>query len=271
MKEKKAAETQNVATEQEQEMYASFCTRIVADGFVPAEVLRNDFGDETYTKCIAVLFRTWRLLRECRRKWTDGEDTLGYEWADARFSQAQMKKAPPALAFLIERFTNKGRNKYEGYVRMRVQCRYTNKAFGAMPRKEASGDELNSFDRNGSPETVVFPAYCLRAMASKALPMIGKEAAIARRIGFAQVVIKDAKLNVEVRPIIDEDGRTGLGLKRSESLPAGTEFVIDAQVPTSALNPQQYMEMLVTAGQFVRLSPARSSGFGDFEVVGVLD
>src|ERR1035437_360790 len=78
--------------EGDKELYARFCTRIVAEGFMPADVLRKEFGDEGYTRCIAVLFRTWRMLREVRRKWTDGNDQLGYEWADRRFSQAEMKK-----------------------------------------------------------------------------------------------------------------------------------------------------------------------------------
>ena len=59
---------------EDKELYAGFCTRVIADGFVPAEILRNAFGDEAYTRCIAVLFRTWRMFREVRRKWTDGND-----------------------------------------------------------------------------------------------------------------------------------------------------------------------------------------------------
>ena len=252
-------------SEPDKDLFVSFCTKIVAGGFVPAEDLRKEYGPEAFTKCIAMLFRTHRMLREVRRKWTNDEDCLGYEWADRRFSQAETKKMPPELQAVLELFQKKN-NKYADYAAMTVRCRYTNKCFGAMPIKEESGDELNRFDR-GLGEEIIIPGYCIRAMIGKALPMLGKEQSIARRIGWSAVRIPNPIIKIESRPIIDEDGRTGLGIKRSEYLPIGTEFVIDAMVPESVLKADEFIRLIRLAGKFVHLSPARSSGFGDFEVI----
>jgi len=259
-------ETHNIS-EVDKSLFVSFCTKIVATGFVPAEDLRKEYGPEDYTRCIAMIFRTHRMLREVRRKWTNNEDVLGYEWADRRFSQAEMKKLPPELLAVVELF-KKSSVKYTDYANIRVRCRWTNKVFGAMPLKEESGDELNRFDRDMG-DGVLIPGYCLRAMASKAMPMVGKEQSVARRIGWSAVRIQSPNIKIDTRPIIDQDGYTGLGLKRSEYLPIGTEFVIEAMIPTSIMRPDEYLHFLKVAGQFVHLSPARSSGFGDFEVVGV--
>ena len=170
--------------------------------------------------------------------------------------------------------------RYCGYERVTAHCRFIAPALGAMPFTEQSGDKLNRFDRaNGTGSDIVFPRYCLRAMAAKALPMMGKEAALARRIGFTRVTIpvetvdehkRPLLIEISSRPIIGEDGRTGLGIQRSEMLPAGTDFTIEALIPTSALRQDEYASLLTLAGQFVGLSPARSSGFGDFEVLEVL-
>ncbi len=254
----------------DKDLYLSFATRIVANGFASAEELRDEYGAEAFTKCVASLFRTHRALREVRRPWKDEKDALGYEWADQRYSQAQIKKLPPEVAIVVEKF-KKGNAKYTDFERIKVRCRWTNKVLGAIPHTEASGDKLNSFDRaNGKGSDVLIPAYCLRAMAAKALPAMLKEAALARRIMFKTIHVPASAISedTEVRPVLDPDGRTGLGMNRSECLPSGTEFDIEALVPTSALAPDEYLRMLNLAGEFVHLSPARSSGFGDFEVVG---
>ena len=251
----------------DRELYLSVCTKVVAGGFVPATDLRTEYGDAEFTKCIAMLFRTFRVLREVRRPWKNDKEALGYEWADRRFSKAEQKKLPAALNAVLETFKQPAK-RYTDFEEIAVRCRWTNRVLGAMPVKR-DGDDLNVFDR-GADGSILIPAYCLRAMAAKGLPMIGKEAACARRIGWAAVRIADTKLlEIITRPIIDQDGQTGLGLKRSESLPADTEFLISAMVPTSVLREDEFLRLLKVCGQFVHLSPARSSGFGDFEVVEV--
>src|SRR5262245_16589339 len=160
----------------DREVLVNFATKIVAGGFVPAEELEREFGPQDYTKTIAILFRTWRMLREVRRRWKEGaEPVLGYEWADRRFSKSEVAKMPPALQVVLELFKKTG-NKYGDYEMLTVRCRWTNKAFGAMPFKEESGDELNRFDRDIG-GGILIPAYCVRAMATAALPMLGKEQA----------------------------------------------------------------------------------------------
>lgn len=254
-------------SQEDKELYLSFTTKIVASGFVPAEELKAEYGPDGFTKCIATLFRTHRMLREVRRPWKDQRDALGYEWADRRFSQSEVKKLSPGLQVVVEQF-KKASNKYTDFERIAVRCRWTNKVFGAMPR-EQNGDKINVFDRaNGKGSDLLIPAYCVRAMVKTALPLVSKEAALGGRIKFKTVRVPASALGeVEVRPIIDPDGHTGLGLQQSETIEPGTEFVIDAMVPTSVMQPDEFVRMLRVAGEYVHLSPARSSGFGDFEVV----
>lgn len=255
----------------DKDLYLSFVTKIVSSGFVSAEELRAEFGGEAFTKCIAILFRTHRVLREVRRKASDsGESVLGYEWADRRFSPAAIKKLPPELQIVVETF-RKSNDKYGDYEHIVIKCRWTNKVLGAMPREEKSGDQIHVFDRaNGAGSDVLIPRYCLRAMAARTLPAMGKEIAVARRILFKAVRVSGVAIEQEVeeRPIVKDDGHTGLGIKRSERIPAGTEFVIDARVPTTALKPDEYVDLLTLCGEYTGLSPARSAGMGDFEVLG---
>jgi hypothetical protein len=63
-------------------------------------------------------------------------------------------------------------------------------------------------------------------------------------------------------------GGGGKGLRRSESLPDGIEFTIKAMVPTSAIAIDEYLRALRLGGEHIGLSPGRSAGFGDFEVLG---
>src|SRR5688572_12842773 len=82
---------------------AAIALKVKAEGFVPASVLRDEFGAEKTTQGIAVLYRDMRMFREVRRPWgEDGQEALGYEWADRRFSSSEQKKIPPALGFVVE-------------------------------------------------------------------------------------------------------------------------------------------------------------------------
>ena len=238
--------------------------KVAAEGFVPADALKEEFGPTKFTQGIAVLFRQFRMFREVTRPWGEGaEQARGYEWADRRFSTAEAKKIPGELGFLVE--MGKGsRPKYADFEVVRVKCRWTNTVLGAMPSKDGEGD-LHVFRRNEE-ESVLILAYRLRKMAMVALPMIGKEASVAYKIGFVTVVVTHPKIGVQVDPIIDERGQ-GLGLKRSETLPPGTEFTVEAMVPTSALSVADFVRMLAIAGKYVRLSPARHTAYGDFEVI----
>jgi hypothetical protein len=255
----------------DRDLYLSFVTKIVSSGFVSAAELRTEFGGEAFTKCIAVLFRTHRMLREVPRKaGDDGQSVLGYEWADRRYSQAAIKKLPEELQIVIGTF-QKANDKYGDYEHMVIKCRWTNKVLGAMPREDKGGNKINIFDRvNGASSDVVIPRYCLRAMVARTLPIMAKEQAIARRILFRPVIVSAAHVEQEVeeRPILKDDGRTGLGIQRSERIASGTEFVIDARVPTTVLNPDEFVDLIELCGQYTGLSPARSAGFGDFEVLG---
>jgi len=250
------------------EMLRRMAFKVCQEGFVPADVLQEEFGPEDFTCGVAILFRTYRVFREVRRPWTEGKEVKGYEWADRRFSKSEQTKIPPELGFLVE-LSKKVSVRYGEYELISVRCRYTTPAVGGQPTKDAEG-EFNGFERDYLDNLLIL-AYGLRAMAAKALPMIGKEAAIARRIGFQAVRFASPKTFFDLRPVIDEQKRQGLGITRHEAIVAGTEFVIRAMVPLSVLSPPEYLRMLKIAGEFVRLSPGRSAGCGEFEVLGMAE
>jgi hypothetical protein len=249
------------------ESIAAIALKVKAEGFVPASILFETFGPEKATRGIAVLYRDFRMFREVRRAWTDGKEALGYEWADRRFSSSEVKKIPPALGFVAD-LTGKMAPKYSDFESVAVRCRWIAPVLGSVPVKDANGDPVNTFERdlNGN---VLILRYHQRAMATAALPMIGKEQAVARRIGWSIIRVP---VNGDVRTVqhgIVELGRAGgLGLRTSEVIPDGKEFTIRAIVPTSMLAIDEFLRMLRLAGQHVGLSPGRSAGFGDFEVLG---
>ena len=248
------------------EALATFCTKIIAEGFVPLEVLTAEFGPEATSRAIAILYRTYRFLREARRPWKNGKESLGYEWADPRWSQAQIRKLPAWMGFVLP-YLQKGQARYTDFVNIRIKCRWINAILGAVPTKDGEG-ELNVFERDSLGQVLIL-RYNQRAMAAKALPIIGKEAAIARRIGWSIIRLSAVTIKIHSSGIVQE-GQGGKGIRRNEMIPDGTEFIIDAMVPTSTLSPSDFLLMLRKAGQYVGLSPARSAGFGDFEVVEVL-
>lgn len=247
---------------------AAIALKVKAEGFVPASVLRETFGPDKSTQGIAVLYRDFRMFREVRRPWgEDGKEALGYEWADQRFSQAEIKKIPPALGFVVD-LMNKSTVKYSAFESVAVRCRFVAPILGSVPVKDADGDPTNTFERDQAGNVLIL-RYHQRAMASMALPMIGKEAAAARRIGWSIIRIPVNGNLQTVQHGITEVGRTGgKGLRTSEVIADGTEFTIRAIVPTSILSIAEFLQMLRLAGQHVGLSPGRSAGFGDFEVLG---
>lgn len=246
---------------------ANIGIEVKSQGFVPRSVLDEKFGADKVTRAIAVLYRDFRMFREVRRPWKDEQEALGYEWADKRFSKSETKKIPPALNFVLE-LVSPSSVKYGDFEPVTVHCRYTTPILGSVPVKDKDGSPTNIFERDAADNVLILP-YHQRAMTSVALPMIGKEQATARRIGYSTIRIKpNGNFKHVEHGIVDPSGYGGgKGLRRSECLADPTEFVIKANVPTSVLSIDEFLRMLRTAGQFVRLSPGRSAGFGEFEVL----
>lgn len=244
---------------------AAVALKVKAEGFVPVSVLQDQFGADKTTQAIAVLYRDFRMFREVRRPWTDGETALGYEWADKRFSKSEATKVPPQFRFLLD-LAAKSAPRYTDFERVTVKCLNTGAMLGSVPVKDKNGDPTNVFERDEAGRIKIL-RYHQRAMASMALPMIGKEQSIARRIGWSMIRLHGNGNVKIVEHGIVENGQ-GKGLRRSECLPDGFEFTIDAMVPTSMLAIDEFLRMLHIAGQHVGLSPGRSAGFGDFEVLG---
>lgn len=249
------------------DLLSRMALRVKSEGFVPAGDLKDTFGPDKFSQGIAVLFRDLRMFRETRRAWKDGTEVLGYEWADRRFSRSEAKKLDGMnLGFLVQ-MVEQMRPKYGDFEAVTVRCRWVNAILGSVPVKDEHGDPTNVFERDSLGRVLVL-RYHQRAMASVALPMIGKEAACARRIGWSYIPIPAPVIKIVEHGIVEQGRPGGKGLRRSESIPDGTEFKIRALVPTSVLAMDEFLRMLETAGQYVGLSPGRSAGFGDFEVLG---
>lgn len=247
------------------ESIANMALKVKAEGFVPAEDLKTEFGPEKFTRGVAVLYRDFRMFREVRRAWKDGVDVLGYEWADRRFSKSEVAKIPPELGFLVK-LTAQMAPKYSDFQSVTAKCRYVTAALGGCPVKDTDGSPINSFERDRDGQIQIL-RYNLRAMIMPALAMIGKEQALARRIAFKTIRIDaNGNLSKVERPVNDHG--QGKGFCRSERLADGTEFTIEALIPTSILSVTEYLSALKLAGETVGLSPGRSAGFGDFEVLG---
>jgi hypothetical protein len=238
--------------------------KVKVEGFVPAVDLKAEFGPEKFTQGIAVLYRNLRMFREVRRAWKDDVDVLGYEWADRRFSKSEVKKIPPEYAFVID-LVEPLAPKYSDFQLVKAKCRYLTAALGGCPVKDTDGSPINSFERDRDGNLQIL-RYNLRAMITPALAMIGKEQALGRRIGFKTIrIAANGNLSKVERPVNDHG--QGKGFCRSERLADGTEFSIEALIPTSILSVTEYLQALKLAGETVGLSPGRSAGFGDFEVI----
>jgi hypothetical protein len=238
--------------------------QVKSQGFVPAETLKANFGPEKFTRAIAVLYRDYRLFREVRRPWEGGENVLGYEWQTAGLSKAQAKKVPPQLGFLLE-LASPTMARYTDFQRVVLKCKFTLAALGGVPVKDTDGSPINSFERDEAGNLLIL-RYNLRAMLTRALPMLGKEQSLARHVRFETIkLMANGNLSKVERPVNDQG--QGKGFCRSEKLADGTEFSIVAYVPTSQLSIGEYIQTMKLAGSTVGLSPGRSAGFGDYEVI----
>lgn len=268
MKKKTAEKPDGAATtvtvRYDSDSIANMALKVKAEGFVPAEDLKTEFGPEKFTRGIAVLYRDFRMFREVRRAWKDGADVLGYEWADRRFSKSEVKKIPGELGFLVD-LTAQMAPKYSDFQTVTAKCRYMTAALGGCPVKDTDGSPINAFERDRDGNIQIL-RYNMRAMITPALAMIGKEQALARRIAFKTIRIHtNGNLSKVERPVNDHG--QGKGFCRSERLADGTDFTIEALIPTSILSAAEYLQALKLAGETVGLSPGRSAGFGDFEVL----
>lgn len=250
------------------ESMSKIAMKVKAEGFVPAADLKAEFGPEKFTQVIAVLYRDLRMFREVRRPWKDDADALGYEWADRRFSKSEIKKIPPDLGDIVN-LTSMLAPKYSDFQRVTARCRFTTAALGGVPVKDIDGQPINAFERDAAGAIQIL-RYNQRAMITPALAMIGKEQALGRRIGFHTIRLHvNGNLTKVERPVNDHG--QGKGFCRSERLADGTEFTVIAEVPTSMISVAEYIRALRLAGETVGLSPGRSAGFGDFEVLAVED
>lgn len=251
----------------DEQALSEIATEVKSQGFVPRSVLNEKFEVHKVTQAIAIFYRDFRMFREVRRPWKDDQNALGYEWADKRFSKQETKKIPPELGFVLK-LVSPMKVKYSEFEPITVKCRYTTPILGSVPVKDKDGDPTNMFERDSEGNVLILP-YHQRAMSSVALPMIGKEQAVARRIGYSTIRIPvNGNHKFVEHGIVDPSGYGGgKGLRRSEQLTDPVEFTIKANVPTSVLSIDEFLRMVRTAGQFVRLSPGRSAGFGEFEVL----
>ena len=249
------------------ETILAIALKVKGEGFVPVSVLRDEFGPEKTTQGVAILYRDFRLFREVRRAWKeDGEAVLGYEWADRRFSHAETKKVPPQFNFVLE-LTQSMAVKYSDFQPMTISCRFVAPLLGSVPVKDKDDDPTNVFERDMAGNALIL-RYHQRAMMTMALPLIGKEQALARRIAFSIIRIPiNGQLKTVQHGIVEQGRSGGKGLRRSEYLPDQTEFTIRAMIPTSIIKPDEFIRALKLAGQHIGLSPGRSAGFGDFEVL----
>lgn len=240
--------------------------QIKANGFVPIYQLRKEHGDKAVTVFAATAYRDYRIVREARRPWSDGESVTGYEWADVRFSRSASKKIPAALGWILELCPEQVL-RYKDFARAIVQCRWNNWALGALPIT-GGDDKRRVFERaNGH---LVIPAYGVRAMLRKTLPMVGKAQSLADHIRCAAVLVPASVItgaSDKSMPVVNDKMHQGLGVNMHEAIPPETPFILDLWYPASEITEEELLTVLALAGRFTRLSPARSSGYGDFDVL----
>lgn len=244
--------------------------KVLAQGFVPRSALVEEFGDSQATKALAILHKSYRVLVESREPW-EGQEVKGVKMAERKFSQPEIKKLPPELAFLPELF-KASQVRYTDYVRIVAKCRWLVPVLGALPRQtnEKTPDAILAFERNWTGKDVIIQRYGIRKMFGEALAKCNKSSYAAERFGFETITVRDPKISTDhLRGMVSERGE-GLGTIGSECLAAGTEFELIAHVPTSFMTPNDYVHVLKFAGAVIGLSPGRSAGYGDFEVLGIL-
>jgi hypothetical protein len=261
----KSEPVNSMFSEQDSKTMQGIMLKIMSEGFVPKAKLIEEFGDSATTKAVAILHKSYRALVESREPW-EGKEVNGFKMAERRFSQPEIKKLPPALAFLPELFKQQN-NKYGDYKPLAVRCRWTTPVLGGLPCKTEDGEQINCFEKNWTGKDIVIQRFGLRAMLRRALELSNRSGYACDRFGFETITVRDPKITHNVRGITDRD--KGLGTCKSECLAAGTEFVIRATIPTTYISPNDYVAVLKLAGQMVGLSPGRSAGYGDYEVLGV--
>lgn len=238
---------------------------IKGSGFVPHTDLRERFGDRIFTIFSAIAYRDYRIVREVRRPWKDNQTAIGHEWADRRFSRQEAKRVPAELQWVVE-VCSASAPRYTDFKHIVFGCRWTNRVLAALPVPET--DKRRVFERvNGD---VLIPAYCSRAMMRKVFPLVGKAEALANHIRFAAVRVPiNGSIAPHLVPVVDEWRHQGRGVIEHESLPPGTEFTLEFSYPSSEITEVETVDAVLKAGFLVRFSPARSSGYGDFEVLTV--
>jgi hypothetical protein len=253
--------------DEQKALMANIALKIKGKGFVPHAELRDEFGERPFTIFSAIGYRDWRMVREVRRSIGPNEAVLGYEWADRRFSQTEAKKVPPQAQWILDPLlTGKGGARYADYRQMTVVCRWTNHVLASLP--VADSDKKRVFERSNG--HILIPGYCQRAMLRKVLPLIGKTITLGDNIRASAIRIPVPENGaLKLMPVVDEKARQGLGVTEYESLPPGTQFSMELWYPSSEITHEQLVEALALAGRVVRLSPARSAGYGDFELVSV--
>lgn len=257
-------------TKEDEEVMRGIMFLVLGGGFIPKSKIIEKFGDTATTKALAILHKSYRVLVESREPY-EGQEVNGLKLAERKFSQPEIKKLPPALAFLPELFKQNA-NKYAEYKWISVQCRWTTPVLGALPRMTDTDppDDILAFERNWTGKDIIIQRYGIRKMFSVALGLNDKSPYAADRFGFETITVIDPKITTDhIRGIVNDRGE-GLGTIRSECLAAGTEFILRAKIPTTYLSPADFVSILKEAGILVGLSPGRSSGYGNFEVEGVL-
>jgi hypothetical protein len=251
--------------------------KVTAQGFVPHADLLHEFGDRQTTRALALLHKTYRFLVESREPW-DGKEVAGFKRAEGRFSQAQLKKIPPQLSFIVQLAASKN-NKYSEFKMIAVKCHWTNPVLGGVPKttplvqengKATGGEQINAFERDWLGNVIAAQRFNVRKMMEQAFLLCNREGYAAFRLGYGTVVLdkNHVKIAEHIRGVTKD--RQGLGTCKSEMVPAGTEFVLKFAVPASYISPADLLHVLKVAGEMVGLSPGRSAGYGDFVIDEVL-
>lgn len=240
---------------------------VMAEGFVPRAALYTKFGDEPATKAIAILHKAYRVLVECDEKW-EGSTVKGFKLANKGLAVAEIKKLPAELAFLPELMKTQ-KKVYGEYRRVSLKCRFLVDVLGALPTKSEKGESVLAFKRDWTKKDIIIQRFGPRAMLRRGLRFTNRSEYSADYFGFENIVIRDPKMcEDEIRGGQNEKGES-IGLTRSECLSAGTEFIITAMVPMTFINATEYVDLIRICGQVVGLSPGRSAGYGNFEVLSV--
>lgn len=264
--EKQVAVNVSPYAEQDKKLFQEFMYFIQANGFVPRAQLIKEFGDKNTTKCLAVLHKTWRVLVESREPY-DGQDMLGLKIAERRFSKAEVNRMPYELSFLPE-MIKQTKSSYGEYKELAIRCRWTAPILGSLPRlsDEKIPETLMAFERTPLGD-VLIQRHGIRAMFARGLKLCNYSSYAVEHFGFESIVLHHVKVkNNHIRGQQNERG-DAVGTIRSECIDAGVEFVLRILFPATFMSPNDVVRIVRTAGRMVGLSPGRSAGYGDFEIV----